>query len=75
MTACTRVILLSGVKVILNLTPLGVAAEKGWPLKNTATGAKGHQGSASSGYRVPSPASSVKQLAFARPQLVQKQCR
>src|SRR5580698_1942394 len=29
-----RVILPSGVKVIVNLVPVGVAAVKGWPLKN-----------------------------------------
>src|ERR1700722_12286637 len=31
-----RVILPSGVKVIVNLVPDGVAAVKGWPLKNAA---------------------------------------
>ena len=42
----SRVIFLSGVKVILNLTPLGVAAVKGWPLKNVAWMSLGAMGSA-----------------------------
>jgi hypothetical protein len=34
------------VKVILNLTPLSVAAVKGWPLKNVAWMSLGAMGSA-----------------------------
>jgi hypothetical protein len=40
------VIFPSGVKVILNLTPLSVAAVKGWPLKNVAWMSLGAMGSA-----------------------------
>jgi len=42
----SRVIFPSGVKVILNLTPLSVAAVKGWPLKNVAWMSLGAMGSA-----------------------------
>jgi hypothetical protein len=42
----SRVIFPSGVKVILNLTPLSVAAVKGWPLKNVAWMLLGAMGSA-----------------------------
>ena len=42
----SRVICPSGVKVILNLTPLGVAAVKGWPLNNVAWMSLGAMGSA-----------------------------
>src|SRR5262245_31099216 len=41
----SRVIFPSGVKVILNLTPLSVAAVKGWPLKNVAWLSLGAMGS------------------------------
>jgi hypothetical protein len=43
----SRLIFPSGVKVILNLTPLSVAAVKGWPLKNVAWMSLGAMGSES----------------------------
>jgi hypothetical protein len=42
----SRVILPSGVKIIVNLVPEGLAAVKGWPLKNVVRISAGAMGSA-----------------------------